>query len=46
MFTWLYLFFFNTLWVWVPFWIIWDAYGIIVGAVDSQAKGTGVKKAL
>lgn len=45
MFTWLYLFFFNTLWVWIPLWIIWDAYQTIVGAVDLQAKSNGVKKA-
>lgn len=23
MYLWLYLFFFNTLWVWIPLWIIW-----------------------
>ena len=23
MYLWLYLFFFNTLWVWIPLWTIW-----------------------
>jgi hypothetical protein len=38
MFTWLYLFFFNTLWVWIPLWILYDAYGTIVGAADVKSK--------
>lgn len=25
-YKWLYLFFFNTLWVWFPAWILWEAY--------------------
>ncbi|KAF8470854.1 Emopamil-binding protein [Kalaharituber pfeilii] len=28
-YKWLYLFFFNTLWVWFPAWIIWEGYGEI-----------------
>ncbi|EMC99024.1 hypothetical protein BAUCODRAFT_31308 [Baudoinia panamericana UAMH 10762] len=26
MYLWVYLFFFNTLWVWIPLWILWEAY--------------------
>lgn len=26
MFLWIYLFFFNTLWVWFPMWILYEAY--------------------
>ena len=26
MYTWVYLFFFNTLWVWIPLWILYEAY--------------------
>lgn len=29
MYTWLYLFFFNTLWVWIPLWILYEAYNRI-----------------
>lgn len=31
MYLWVYLFFFNTLWVWVPLWILWEAYQRISG---------------
>jgi len=24
-YLWLYLFFFNTLWVWIPLWVLWEA---------------------
>jgi len=44
MFTWLYLFFFNTIWVWVPLWILYDTYKSITGRVDGQVKQNGVKK--
>jgi len=44
MFTWLYLFFFNTLWVWIPLWILYDAYGTIVGAADAKSKRDGAQK--
>lgn len=44
MFTWLYLFFFNTLWVWIPLWILYDSYGTIVGAVDVKSKREGARK--
>jgi hypothetical protein len=44
MFTWLYLFFFNTLWVWIPLWILYDAYGTITGAVDVKNKRDSAQK--
>ena len=31
MYTWVYLFFFNTLWVWIPGWVLWEAYARISG---------------
>jgi hypothetical protein len=44
MFTWLYLFFFNTLWVWIPLWILYDSYGTVVGAVDVKNKKESARK--
>ncbi|KAK5164721.1 hypothetical protein LTR04_001668 [Oleoguttula sp. CCFEE 6159] len=32
MYTWVYLFFFNTLWVWFPLWVLYEAYRNINGA--------------
>ncbi|TKA65214.1 hypothetical protein B0A49_06553 [Cryomyces minteri] len=32
MYTWVYLFFFNTLWVWFPLWVLFEAYQNINGA--------------
>ncbi|KAF2836860.1 Emopamil-binding protein, partial [Patellaria atrata CBS 101060] len=29
MFLWVYLFFFNTLWVWIPLWILYEVYGSV-----------------
>lgn len=37
MYTWVYLFFFNTLWVWIPLWILWEAYGNITTAIGGQS---------
>jgi hypothetical protein len=34
---WLYLFFFNTLWVWFPLWVLYESYSAISGAM-SQAE--------
>ena len=31
MYKWVYLFFFNTLWVWIPLWILVEAYKGITG---------------
>ncbi|RPA86183.1 Emopamil-binding protein [Ascobolus immersus RN42] len=33
MYKWVYLFFFNTLWVWIPLWLLWEAYGEMVAGV-------------
>lgn len=46
MYKWVYLFFFNTLWVWIPLWILWEAYGQVSRAVRLQAeRGSGRKEA-
>lgn len=29
MYLWVYLFFFNMLWVWFPFWVLYEAYNNI-----------------
>jgi len=44
MLTWLYLFFFNTIWVWVPLWILYDCYRTITRGVDGRSQQNGVKK--
>lgn len=33
MHLWVYLFFFNTLWVWIPLWVLYEAYGVIANAI-------------
>jgi len=38
MYLWLYLFFFNTLWVWFPLWIMWEAYAAIGNAFTLQTR--------
>ncbi|KAF1344519.1 Emopamil-binding protein [Delphinella strobiligena] len=41
MYTWVYLFFFNTLWVWIPLWILWQGYCTFTKAMatyDNQKK--------
>ena len=40
MFLWLYLFFFNMLWVVFPLWVLYAGYGKIVNAVDGRATVT------
>jgi hypothetical protein len=30
---WLYLVFFNCLWVAIPFWLLYEAYGVMVSAM-------------
>ncbi|KZF21680.1 Emopamil-binding protein [Xylona heveae TC161] len=37
MYKWVYLFFFNTLWVWIPLWVLYEAYRNIQGAFTSSA---------
>lgn len=44
MFTWLYLFFFNTIWVWIPLWILYDCYHTITSGVNGRSQQNGVKK--
>jgi len=34
---WVYLVFFNTLWVWIPLWILYEAYFAITAALTSTA---------
>lgn len=33
---WVYLFFFNTLWVWFPLWILYEAYTGITSALSQK----------
>lgn len=33
---WVYLFFFNTLWVWFPLWIMYEAYKGITSALSQK----------
>lgn len=40
MYTWVYLFFFNTLWVWIPLWILYEGYA----ATTQKTAGTQRKK--
>ncbi|KAI9837746.1 MAG: hypothetical protein M1819_006680 [Sarea resinae] len=35
MYKWVYLFFFNTLWVWIPLWILYEAHANITRAFPS-----------
>ena len=35
---WLYLFFFNGLWVVIPGWLLWESYGTMVSAVEKEQK--------
>nr|OQO17373.1 hypothetical protein B0A51_15754 [Rachicladosporium sp. CCFEE 5018] len=45
MYTWVYLFFFNTIWVWIPLWVLYDAYRTITGALTQKSRAEGSKKA-
>ncbi|KAK6433261.1 hypothetical protein LTR95_010560 [Oleoguttula sp. CCFEE 5521] len=44
MYTWVYLFFFNTIWVWIPLWVLYDAYETITAALAQKSKGESGKK--
>ncbi|KAI9690611.1 MAG: hypothetical protein M1820_009968 [Bogoriella megaspora] len=46
MYMWLYLVFFNMLWVFIPFWVLYEAYGNISQAMgyDSAAATAGKEK--
>lgn len=44
-YLWLYLVFFNILWVFIPFWVLWEAWSEITKAFERASKMTGWKKA-
>lgn len=44
-YLWLYLFFFNTIWVWVPAWILYEAYRELSNAFVRGASTQHLKKA-
>jgi hypothetical protein len=44
MYTWVYLFFFNTLWVWFPLYAMWVAYCDLVKGVEAREGAGKVKK--
>jgi len=41
MYLWVYLFFFNMLWVWLPAWILYESYNNITLAFARASGGTG-----
>ncbi|KAI5803347.1 Emopamil-binding protein [Peziza echinospora] len=43
MYKWVYLFFFNTLWVWIPGWLLWEGYWELV-AEGASGAGVAAKK--
>ena len=43
MYLWVYLVFFNMLWVWFPVWILYEAYNNISLAFARPRNATGVK---
>ena len=44
MYMWLYLTFFNMLWVFIPFWILYEGYKNIAGASETQNAAKSLKK--
>ena len=44
MYKWVYLVFFNTLWVWLPIYAIYVGSADIMNAFKVRAAATGVKK--
>ena len=47
MYKWVYLIFFNTLWVWIPLWILVEAYkGITTSGTTTKAGRVGGSKEL
>lgn len=43
--SWVYLFFFNTIWVWIPLWILYACYGQITRSISrDQAGSNGGKR--
>ena len=43
MYLWVYLVFFNMLWVWFPFWVLYEAYHNISLAFARASGATGVE---
>lgn len=43
MYLWVYLFFFNTLWVWFPLWILYEAYSNINLAFSRASRPTSAE---
>ncbi|KAI5776563.1 Emopamil binding protein-domain-containing protein [Geopyxis carbonaria] len=41
MYTWVYLFFFNTIWVWIPLWLLWEAYWQFIPALEMMGRVEG-----
>lgn len=44
MYLWVYLFFFNTLWVWFPLWILYESYRNILLAFARASGAIGVEE--
>lgn len=44
LYLWVYLIFFNTLWVWFPLWVLYEAYGNINLAFAKATGVTGVER--
>ena len=44
MYMWLYLTFFNMLWVFIPFWILYEGYLNISGPSEAQTIAKAQKK--
>jgi len=42
MYMWVYLTFFNMLWVVLPLWVLWQGYGEIMGAFEVAERVDGV----
>ena len=43
-YLWLYLFFFNVLWVFIPLWVLWQAWAEVKGAFQGVGQRAGGKK--
>lgn len=43
MYLWVYLVFFNMLWVWFPFWVLYEAYNNISLTFARASGATGVE---
>ena len=45
MYLWVYLFFFNMLWVGFPLWVLYEAYGAIQSAFAGAGSAVGAREA-